>query len=128
MNFKFLISNFKLVFILVTCYLLFGASTALAAVDIGNEYAFGDLKTLGEGVGRLVYPTFSIAAAIVILYFLAGAFRLLMSGGEKETVAGARNMITHAIIGFIILIFAFLVLQFILSAVFGIKGLNLIGV
>lgn len=82
-------------------------------VDIGTEYSFGDIPSLGEGVNRLVDPTFSLATAVVIIYFLIGAFKFLTSGGDKEAVASARNMITHAIIGFIILIFVFIILQFI---------------
>jgi len=96
-----------------------------AAVDLGDKYGFGDIPTLGEGVNRLVTPTFSIATAVVVIYFLAGAFKYLTSAGDKEAVAGARGMITHAIIGFMILIFAFLVLQFGLSLLFGIEGLQI---
>ena len=96
-----------------------------AAVDIGKEYGFGDILTLGEGVNRLVRPTFSIAMAVVVIYFLAGAYKYLTSAGDKETVSGARSMITHSIIGFMILIFAFLVLQFGLSSLFGIEGLQI---
>ena len=96
-----------------------------AAVSLGDKYAFGDITTLGGGVNRLVRPTFSIATAVVVIYFLIGAFKYLTSAGDKEAVAGARSMITHAIIGFMILIFAFLVLQFILSQLFGIKDLGI---
>ena len=96
-----------------------------AAVDIGAQYGFGDILTLGEGVTRLVRPTFSIAIALVIIYFLVGAFKFLTSAGEKEAVAGEKEMITHAIIGFMILIFAFLILQFGLSSIFGIEGLQI---
>ena len=85
----------------------------LAKVDIGKEYSFGDIGSLGEGINRLITPTFSIATTIVVIYFLVGAMKFLMSGGDKEAVGSARAMITHAIIGFIILIFAFLILEFI---------------
>ncbi len=90
--------------------------TAYAAVDIGKEYGFGDIRSLGEGVTKLVAPTFSIATTVVIIYFLMGAFKFLTSGGNKEATASARGMITHAIVGFIILMFAFLILQFIPQA------------
>lgn len=85
----------------------------LARVDIGQTYGFGNIQSLGEGINRLTTPTFSIATMAVIIYFLIGAIKFLTSGGNKETVESARAMITHAIIGFIILIFAFLILQFI---------------
>ena len=149
MNFKFPISNFKInnchcetrrgvaislkkiasslaLLAMTWCVLLLVTSPAYAQVNIGQEYGYGYLKNLGEGINKLVTPTFSIAMAVVIFYFLIGAFRLLMSGGEKETVASSRSMITHAIIGFIILMFAFLILQFVLSSLFGITSLRVI--
>lgn len=94
--------------------------TLITSVDIGDKFSYGYIKTLGQGVNILVTPTFSLAIVLVTIYFLIGAFRFLTSGGDKEAVAGARNMITHAIIGFVILIFVFIVLQFI-QEVFGFK-------
>lgn len=107
-----------IIFIIIITIII---SPTYAAVDLGQSYAFGDVKSLGEGTSRLVVPTFSIAIATVIIYFLIGAFKMLTSGGDKEAVAGARNMIVHAIIGFVILMFAFLILQFGLSSLFGIN-------
>ena len=80
---------------------------------------------MGQATSRLVIPVFSIAAAAVVIYFLLGAFKYLSSGGNKEAVAGARGMITHAIIGFLILMFAFLILQFLISSLFGITNFQL---
>lgn len=100
-------------------------SILLADVKIGEKFGFGDIASLGAGTSKLVGPVFSIAAAAVVLYLLIGAFKYLISGGNKEQIAEARAMITHAIIGFMILIFAFLILQFLLSSLFGITGFRL---
>lgn len=113
---KFLI----IVFLLITYHLSL-IPPAYARVDIGNFFGFGNIKSLGQGTSSLVVPTFSIAAAAVILYFIFGAFKYLTSGGNKEELEGAKRMITHAIVGFIILIFSFFVLQFLLGNLFGIK-------
>lgn len=94
-------------------------------VDIGEKFGFGDIKSLGEGTQRLVGPFFSLAASLVVIYFLLGAFKYLKSGGNKEEIEGARQMITHAIVGFIILMFAFLILQFI-PQFFRLPGLDII--
>ena len=93
--------------------------------DIGSCFGFGGITSLGDALSRLVAPGFSLAAAAVVIYFLLGAFKYLKSGGDKEEVSAARAMITHAIIGFIILMFSFLILQFLLSALFGITGFQL---
>lgn len=112
----------SLVFALLT--IIYPAS-AYAEVDIGKKFGFGGITSLGDAVSRLVVPGFSLAAIAVIIYFLLGAFKFLTSGGNKEEVAAGRNMITHAIIGFIILMFAFLILQFLLSSLFGITNFQL---
>lgn len=59
----------------------------------------------------------------MILYFLLGAFRYLKAGESKEEVEAAKKIITQSIVGFIILMFAFLVLQFLMYSLFEIKGL-----
>lgn len=99
--------------IILNFYLLLLTSPVYAQVNIGDQYGYGYIKSLGQGVSLLVAPTFSIATTLVVIYFLIGAFKFLTSGGDKEALASGRNMITHAIIGFVILIFAFLILQFI---------------
>ncbi len=95
-------------------------------VDIGEKFGFGNFKSLGGATSNLVPAIFSLAAALVVLYFLWGAFKYLTSKGAKEETAAAQQMITHAIIGFIILMFAFLILQFLLSSLFGVTGFQII--
>ncbi len=108
-----------------TLYPTYAASPS-PGVDIREHFGFGDIRSLGEGTSRLVMPFFSLAAAFVIIYFLLGAFRYLRAGGDKEEIEGARQMIQHSIIGFVLMMFAFLILQFLLSALFGITGFQII--
>ncbi len=92
------------------------------AFDLSDVYGFGKIanqagnpiadSTVGGRFTQLVQPGFEIAAVAVVIYFIFGAFKILTSGGDKEAVAGARAMITHAIVGFIMLILMFLVLKF----------------
>lgn len=95
-------------------------------VNIGDKFGFGDIKSLGDAISRLVVPGFSVAVAIVVLYFLFGAFKYLQSRGNKEEVAAAQQILIHSIIGFLILMGAFFFLQFFLSSLFGITGLEII--
>lgn len=85
-------------------------------VNLKNEYSFpasGKINSLGEALTFLVAPAFAIAATGVVIYFLIGATKMILSGGDKNAVAAARAMITHAIIGFILLMFMFIILQFV---------------
>lgn len=126
-NLEFRIKVFKktvqaLCFILTALFLPF---PVYAKVEIKDFFGFGDITSLGQGVNKLIAPMFSVAAALVVIYFLFGAFKWLRSQGNKEELEGARQMITHAIIGFIILIFAFFVLQYI-PQFFELPGLDII--
>lgn len=85
----------------------------MKAVDLGTNYAFGWISSLGEGFTRLLGPGFAIAGVALTLYLIIGAFRFLLSGGDKSAIEGGRNMITHAIIGFVLLMLVFLIMQFI---------------
>ena len=98
----------------------------LADVKIGDYFGFGNIKTLGAGTNNLVGPVFSAATTLVVVYFLIAAFKYLKAGSNKEDIEGARQMITHSIIGFVILIFAFFILQFLLSSLFGITDFQII--
>ena len=81
--------------------------------NLSQDYAFGDLQSLGQIINGAMPLFFSIAALSVVIYFLIGAVKFITSSGDKNTVASARNMIVHAIIGFILLMLLFLILQFI---------------
>ena len=74
---------------------------------------------MGQGTSLLIPGIFSFAFFLVIFYFLLGGFKYLKAGGNKEEVEGGRQMINHAIIGFIILMLAFFILQFLLTSLFG---------
>ena len=98
---------------------------AAPGIPIGEHFGFGNIKSIGEVTSQLMVPFFSIASFLVIMYFLVGAFKYLKAGGNKEDVEGGKQMITHAIIGFLLLMLSFLVIQFALSSLFGITGLQI---
>lgn len=52
--------------------------------------------------------------------FLIGGFKYLTSGGDPKALEGAKGTLTHAILGLIVLVFAFLILV-IIQAVTGVN-------
>lgn len=95
----------------------------MKGVNIGENFGFGSsfANSLGEVVSKLVVPIFSIAAFVVTWYFLWGAWDWILSEGDKQKVADARNKITQAIVGFLILILVFFILPFIIYKLFGVN-------
>lgn len=122
LNNQKVLASARTIFILATyLYALPSLSPVFAKVDISQTYDFGDLQTLGQGVDRLVAPTFALAAALVVIYFVYAAFKYLTSGGDKESVASAQKMVTHSVIGFALLMFLFLAVNFIMFRLLGAK-------
>lgn len=103
----------------------FAQNTPQVPTNLSDEYAFGYIKTLGYGLSHLAVPMFYIAGTAVTFYLVIGAFKYLTSNGDKNAVQGAKNMITHSIIGFILLIMVFLILQF-LPQLFNLQGFRII--
>jgi len=70
--------------------------------------------------------TFIIVLAVIIalLYLLYGGIKWVTSGGDKEKVESARNHITAAIVGLIIVFLAIFVISIVL-ALFGLSLTNL---
>lgn len=69
--------------------------------------------SLGVFLSSVLPIVYSIAAVLVVAYFLYGGFLYIISQGDKESITRARAMITHSIIGFIILILTVMILQYI---------------
>ena len=78
--------------------------------DITGEFdlSYGDFSTFVE---TLTPIAFSVAAIMVAFYFIIGAFELITSQGDKAHIVSARAKIYHSIIGFILLIVIFLIMQ-----------------
>lgn len=81
----------------------------------GGALGFLQFGQGSEGISNfltaLVNLAFVIAAVIFVILLLWGALEWMLSGGEKEKVEGARNRLTHAFVGLLILAVAFAILQ-----------------
>jgi hypothetical protein len=64
-----------------------------------------------------------VGALMVIIYFIMGAFEWMSAQGEGSKISAARNKMTGAIAGFIVLAAMFAIIEFI-SAVFNINILQ----
>lgn len=81
----------------------------------------------GKDLGTLVTNTITLFFAIggigFIIMILWGAVDWILSGGDKEKIAGARKRITTAIIGLILLSLAFTVMT-VIGQIAGIESLK----
>ena len=59
---------------------------------------------------------------ISVVMLIYGGFRYVISGGDSKKVTDAKNTILYAIIGLIISMLAYAIVQFVISAVTGMSG------
>lgn len=65
---------------------------------------------------RRVINIFSIlVGAVSVIMIIIGGFRYIISGGDSSGVSGAKNTILYAIVGLVIVVFAQVIVRFILS-------------
>lgn len=88
---------------------IFGKVTA--PVELNPFIQKGGAGGISSFLNNLIVLIYMVAAVVFVFMLLWGALQWLMSGGDKEAVAGARNRITHAIIGIILFAVAFAVIK-----------------
>ncbi len=133
-------------FLILSLTFLFSGSVALAqpnsdpkdpkgqpvnTINIGNNLPktnMGVPAPAGSGIigtllSNVILLLFTIGGIATLIYFIWGAFDWIVSGGDKEKVAGARKKMTNAIIGLVLLSLSY----FIVSLVGEVVGFNPLG-
>lgn len=84
------------------------------SIDIGLP-STGTLAqaTLGSLVSQILVVVFVISSVLLMFWGVWGVFQYIFSGGDKQALEKARKRITWAIVGFIIVVAAFLISQFV---------------
>ena len=75
---------------------------------------FGASGILTTITGLLFY----VIGAIAVIMVIVGGLRYAISGGNSVAVAAARNTITYAIVGLVIAVLAYAIVNFVLGALF----------
>ena len=97
-------------------------------IDIGEQLAaLGNpfkinAENFSQFLGKIISTLLVVAALAFFFYFILGGFQYIISSGEKAAVEEAKNRITYAFIGFIIVAIAWAVLKLI-TYFFGIEGI-----
>lgn len=79
--------------------------------SLGNfRFAY---QNVGQVISSLLPLIFTGAGIALLIYLLAGGFKLLTSGGNPEQIARGQKMLTNAFIGFLIVISSYWIGQII---------------
>lgn len=86
-----------------------------------NAKRLPKFATLGDLVSGFINIAFYGAAFLTFYFLVWGAFAYITARGDKEGLAKARARITWAIIGFMVILLAFLIAKY-FSEIFPPKG------
>lgn len=70
--------------------------------------SFSDLNTLFE---TIVSGILSLGGIVLLIMLLLGGFKYITSGGDPKAAEGAKNTITYAIVGLVLLVGSYILLQ-----------------
>ncbi len=95
-------------------------SALLTGAALARGYNFGTISP-GEGystsfggmISSVLQIVMVVALLLVLLYLILGGIEWITSGGDKGKTESARNKITSAIIGIIILAASYALVQFV---------------
>lgn len=83
----------------------------------GNTGAGGGGVATIKGIEAIFENVITVALAfagiVLFVMFLTGGFRYLTAGGDAKATEAARGTLTHAIAGLVVLVLAYIIIQFI---------------
>ena len=96
------------------------ACEGLALADPTATCDSAQAKTSFGSIIRNVINVLSIiVGAVAVIMIIIGGFRYVISNGDTSGLTGAKNTILYAIVGLVIVIFAQVIVRFVLTNVTG---------
>ena len=83
----------------------------------------GGLNTISKAIGNTITLMLIITVILALIYLILGGIAWINSGGDKSKVAAARSRLTFAIVGLIVALCSFLIVN-IIGYFFNVKLLN----
>lgn len=92
-----------------------------SCVENIKGFEVATLKCLEVIFQNLVAAAFFFVGIVAIFMLIFGGFKFMFSGGDPKEVEGARHVITWAIIGLVVVLLAFFIIN-ILGYITGTEG------
>lgn len=131
---KKVVNNFKLILASFLLLANVGVSLLPVAVNAGpKEDACDGLRIAqgqkatgaacaddkGAGLGKIISTIITVLSIVVgavsVIMIIVGGFRYVISGGDSNATQGAKNTIMYALIGLVIVLFAQVIVRFVIS-------------
>lgn len=86
-------------------------ASELDSLSSSIGFEFTDIGDLFSGPTGLVTLFVMFAGILLLLYLIMGGYEMMTSGGVPEKMAAGKQKITGGLIGFAIVLFAFLIVR-----------------
>ena len=83
----------------------------------GGNSATGAQNDLSSIIGTIVNILSIIVGALSVIMIIIGGLRYVVSGGDSGGIQSAKNTIVYAIVGLIIVLFAQIIVNFVITEV-----------
>lgn len=80
--------------------------------DVGG----GDAPELGDQIKIVVNILLFVLGAIAVVMIVIGGIRYATSGGDQSAITSAKNTILYAVVGLVVAILAYAIVNFVLDA------------
>ncbi len=91
-----------------------GNGCTQTVVDPGSGTTYNDvpsLACLGQVIISALNFLFSIVGAVIVVWFLSGAIRLILSRGDPKAIEGSQKTMTFAIFGGVFIVGAAIIVN-----------------
>ena len=108
----------QLSFQITKTYQFLTEQVTLYALGLKPKYTVANLPTevnFGKIFTAAINWFLGLVGLIAVLMLIIGGFRILMSGGNQESVTKGKNTILYAIVGIIVIIFSYAIVHTITS-------------
>ena len=82
-------------------------------LDYKKTYGIYDMKDLLTKTINISNELLGIVGSIALLFFIIAGIKMIFSGGSEEKIGSARTMMVQTIIGLIIFLSAYLIINFV---------------
>lgn len=92
-------------------------SLLAAGVNNINGDALPQAKNLDASIPGVLRLFFFVAAMLAVIFVAIGGLKYVLSGGDPQGVAKAKNTILYALVGLLLAVFAFNIVGFVASRI-----------
>ncbi|MBU4369350.1 pilin [Patescibacteria group bacterium] len=85
-----------------------------------KQAKLGEEKDVATIVGRIIGIVLALISIILVVLMIAGGFMWMTSAGNPEKVTKARELMTNALIGLIIIVLAYAIANFVVDKLSGV--------